>query len=311
MSGAAPADGTGPYRPGPAEFGLLLFLGCTWGSSYLFTELALQTITPFTLAAGRIVTGALFLVPTALLLGHRLLQSWRTLGAVALVGLTGHAAPFLLLTNGQDRIDSGTTAIIISSVPILTLFLAHFTVRDDRITWRKAVGVGIGFAGIVLLIGPGALAGLTEHFWGQLMVFGTAFNFALTTVISRFVRDIPPLVMAAGSLIFASLYLTPLAFALEAPLSLEPSLISLSAMVAMGVLATGLAVLAFFRLAKTAPPNFLAMNNYITPVVGVMWSVVLLREGLPPMAFAALGLIFAGIAVTTGAGLPRRKRGAA
>ena len=295
MKATAPAAGSGTV----VNFALLLLMGLTWGSSFLFVEVALDSVTPVTLAAGRIVLGATILALAARLLGQQVPGDWKTLRIYFLLGMTSHAAPFSLIAMGQAFIDSSLAAILISSVPLFTLMMAHFYTVDDRITPAKAIGVLMGFGGIVLLIGPAALAGLGHGFWGKVMVIGAAFCFALTTLIARQTRHVPPVMSGACSLFSAALWIVPASLLFDRPWTLTPTAMSIWAIVALALFSTSLGMLAFFRLTQSAGPNFISLNNYISPVVAVLWGVTLLGERLSWTAIVAMLIILAGIAVST------------
>lgn len=307
---AAPATTASP-RPGalytarPADYLTLVLLALIWGSSFLFIELGLRSLTPITLTASRITLGAIVLVSAARIMGHKIPRDawhWRHF---FLLGLFGHVLPFSLISTGQVHIDSGLAAVLIATVPLLTLPLAHvFT--DDKINARKLIGVLLGFAGIVLLIGPEALAGLSGHFWGQLMIVGAALCFSIAMVIARRIRDVPSLVASAASVVCSTVMIVTLAFIVETPLALQPAMISILGILPLGVFSTGLAMLLYFRLNATAGPNFVAANNYIAPAIGVTLGVVLLGEPFTWRAVAAFVVILAGIVIAT-VRLPARR----
>lgn len=287
-----------PHAARPADYAALLTLALIWGSSFLFVELGLRSLTPITLTASRIVLGALILVFAARIVGHRFPRDLRRWRHFFLLGLFGNVLPFSLISTGQVAIDSGLAAILISTVPLLTLPLAHaFT--DDKINIRKLIGVLLGFAGIVLLLGPASLGGLGAQFWGQVMIVAAALCFSISLVIARRIRDVPALVATSASMSCSSVMIVILAFVLEAPLALHPSGISIFGITMLGVFASGLAMLLYFRLAATVGPNFVAANNFIAPAVGVTWGVLLLSEPFTWRGIAAFAIILSGIAVAT------------
>ena len=157
-------------QPNRQDYGLLIALGAVWGSSFLLIKLAVATIPPVTLAAGRILVGALVLA--AIVAVRR--QSWpRTPRAwllLAVMGVIGNVVPFSLINWGEIRIDSGLTAILMSTVPLATIILAPAFVRDEPVTAGKLIGVALGMAGVAVLIGPGALVGAHGELLGQIAV---------------------------------------------------------------------------------------------------------------------------------------------
>jgi drug/metabolite transporter (DMT)-like permease len=302
------ADASGPHPIRPADIAALVLLALIWGSSFLFIELALRSFTPITLTAARIMMGAAILLAATRIAGHRYPRDARRWIYFFLMGVLGHVVPFSLISTGQVAIDSGLAAILIATIPLMTLPLAHvFT--DDRITARKLAGVLLGFGGIILLVGPAALDGIGGKFWGQVMIVGAALCYAVTLILARQIRDVPPLVASAASLACSTVMIAALAFATEAPLSLRPTAISMLGLVPLGLLSTGLAMLLYFRLNATVGPNFVATNNYMAPAIGVMWGVLLLSEPITWRMVAAFVVILVAIAIAT-VRLPRRRAAA-
>jgi drug/metabolite transporter (DMT)-like permease len=281
-----------------SDYLMLGYLGLAWGSSFLFVAIGFHSFGPTTMAALRIAFGGALVIAWALMRGYRPPKRAAMWLYFLAMGLTGHVIPFSLIIFGQTRIASSTAAILVSAVPLFTLLLAHlFT--DDRITPAKAVGVLIGFAGVVLLVGPEALGGLSGRFWGQVMVVGGALSYAVSIVLARRMGGVSPVMSAAGSLFVSTLIMVPLALALETPWRATFHLEAVLAALAIGIVSTGIAMLVFFRLIISAGPNFVAANNYIVPGVALIWGVVLLGEPLTWRAVAALGVILIGVTVAT------------
>jgi drug/metabolite transporter (DMT)-like permease len=285
-------------QPRLADYAMLLFLGLVWGSSFLFIGVALESIPPLTLAALRCLVGALVLIAAARAMGHAIPRDPRAWLSYLAMGLTNSAIPFTLISMGQTRIESGLAAILIATVPIFTLVLAHWF-TEDKTTPRKAAGTLLGFVGIVLLIGPAALAGIMSGLVGQFLVVGGALCFAITQVLVKRHRGGTPVVNAACSLACSAVWTVPLAFMVERPWHAEPALIGMGALLALGVLSTGISHLVFFLLIRSTGPSFVTLNNFIAPPVGLAWGILLLGENPPWTAYAALAVILAGIAVAT------------
>ncbi len=293
MSGPAPAGRNA------GDYALLAFLGLVWGSAFLFTKLAVATIPPITLTAGRAWIGALMMLAVAVALRHSPPRGRRVWLMLLAMGVTGSVLPLSLIAWGQLRIDSGLAAILIGTVPLVTVVLAHFATRDDRLSWRKLAGVVLGLGGLMVLIGPAALAGLGDSLWRQLAVFAGACSFAVTILLARAVREVSPAVSSAVVLGFAALVATALGLAAEQPWRLTPTTTSLLAMLALGILSTGAGNLAFYRLSRTAPPSFVSLNNYLIPVVALFWGALLLGEPFTLRTGGALALILGGVAIAS------------
>ncbi len=285
-------------HPRLADYAMLLFLGLVWGSSFLFVGVSVRSVPPLSIAALRCFIGALVLLAAARAMGHAIPRDPRAWLSYLIVGLTNSAIPFALLSLGQTRIESGLAAILIATAPLFTLLLAHFF-TNDRTTPRKALGTLMGFSGIVLLIGPAALAGIAAGIVGQLLVVGTAFCYATAQVLVKRHRGGTPVVNAACSLACSSLVAVPFALVLEQPWHASPEWTAVGALAALCVLSTGVSQFVFFLLIQRTGPSFVTLNNFIAPPVGVAWGILLLGEHPPWTAYAALAAILAGIAVAT------------
>lgn len=291
-----------PAHHGPRvdDYALLVLLSFVFGTTYLFITLGLQTIPPITLAALRGVLGFLALAALTLAFRHEVPRDARSWRAFTLIGFFGGALPFVMMSYAQQRIESSLASIIITSMPLFTLALAHlFT--DDRASRRKLAGVLIGFLGILLLLGPAALEGQKNSVVGQLLYLGVALSYAVMGIIIR------RLGAGAGTALsrtacsngVAALMLIPLAFLLEQPLAIAPSANSILGVLGLGLLSSTLGQFLVFHLNASAGPNFTSANNYMGPPVGIMWGVLLLGEEITWLRIAAMLVIFAGIAFAT------------
>lgn len=288
------------HGPRADDYALLVLLGFVFGSTYLFITLGLQTIPPITLAALRALLGFLALLALTLTFGHEIPRDARSWRAFALLGFFGGALPFTLMSYAQQRIESSLASIIITSMPLFTLVLAHlFT--DDRASRRKLAGVLIGFLGILLLLGPAALEGKKTSLLGQVLYLGVALSYAVMGIMIRRLGagTGTALSRTACSNGMATLMLVPLALVLEQPLAISPSLNSVIGVLGLGLISSTLGQFLVFRLNATAGPNFTSANNYMGPPVGILWGVLLLGEEITWLRIGAMLIIFAGIAFAT------------
>ncbi len=172
-------------RAGAKEVALLLLLAFIWGSSFTIIRVVVPHLPPFSLTFWRVALAALVLALAAIWRGESFHFTARGWIWIVLAGLTGNVLPFTLIAWGEERIDSGLAAILISIAPLMVLLLAHFLTRDERITPPRALGMALGFAGVIVLIGPESLLHLGEHTLRQLAVAAAAFCYAVNTLIVR------------------------------------------------------------------------------------------------------------------------------
>jgi len=145
---------------------LWLTLAAMWGSSYSVIKISISTIEPTVLVAGRLLVGVCVIF---IVFKVRRMSLSRKLGdwiSYSITGILGSALPFLLITYGEQTVDSALASILMGMVPITTVLLATLMIPDERLTPRIALAVGGGLLGIIILTGPSALLGLGGNFIG-------------------------------------------------------------------------------------------------------------------------------------------------
>ena len=130
---------------------LLFVPGTLWGVSFLFVEIILETIPPFTLTVSRNMIAVIPLLLALYLLGGRLPRSGQGWQPYLVLGIFNNAIPYALITWGQVHIDSGLATILISTMPLFTILLAQFFIADERLTRTKFFGIGLGLVGVLVL----------------------------------------------------------------------------------------------------------------------------------------------------------------
>ncbi|NHA13430.1 DMT family transporter [Thioalkalivibrio sp. XN279] len=302
-------------RQGPAEWGLLLALVALWGSSFMLVRVSLDAFTPVAVTAGRLLIGAGVLLLVLLATRRRLPLGARTWVFFTVMAVVGNALPFFLIAWGQASIPSGLTGILMAVMPLVVLVLAHFFVAGEHLNARRLAGFVLGFVGVVVLTGPEAVAALVGReasLLSQLAVLGAAVCYGVAAIVARRGPVLNPVVTAAAVLSIAGILVglgllagiagSGAAGALHAQVGLAPGL----ALAALGALSTGLATVVYFSLVARAGPTFLSLINYLIPVWAVVLGALVLHERLPPRAFAALGLILAGVVIARWQSLRRR-----
>ncbi len=287
----------------------MILLALIWGLAFFLTEICLRDLGPVTLACGRVGTAALGLLALALVTGQRLPRGLADWGPLALMGLLNNALPFSLIMWGQTQIDSGLASILNATTPLFTFVLAHFLTADERMSRRGLTGIAIGFAGALVLIGPGALDGLDGRSWGQFAVLGAAVCYACAGIYGRRLRHLPPVAAAAGMTAAAALILLPLAVALERPWTFAPAATTWAALLTLGLISTALAYILYFRILASAGATNLLLVTFLIPVAALLLGTLVLGERMSPTALVGMALIFTGLAVIDGRLQQRLRRG--
>lgn len=303
-----------PGRPGLTNWIILVVLGAIWGSAFMAMELALRGFAPLWVAALRTGIAAPVMLAIAAVAGQGIghVARARAWSHVAPAGVVGVVLPFFLLTWGQQHVPSAFAGVAMGSVPIVLVPLAYVFLRDERVTPMKLLGLIVGFAGLVVLVGPGALApgAGDDVLLGRLACLGAATGYAVASILTRRCPPVPPMAFTAGTLTVAALILVPAALIVEGvPRGFGRG--ALAAAIYAALFPTALAFYLRVLVINSAGSLFMSLVSYIVPVFAVLFGVLLLGEDIRPELYLATALILGGIAVSQISGFRRPGRGKA
>lgn len=283
---------------------LVFALALLWGASFPLIKISVETIPPLTVAALRALLGGLMLLA---ILGTRTRLLWES-GisgrAYFLQGLLNCILPWALVAWASRTIDAGLATILNSLSPIFIFLITWAITRHEEATARKFVGVVLGIAGAVTIIGVDALAGVGMHTLAELACVAGSISYALAAIVGRRFDKLSPLVPAAGSTLIAAAVLVPLALVFEQPWTAQPSLRSMLGVLGLAVFSTGIAFLLYFHLLATIGSIATASQAYLRIVVGIGLSVIFLGERLSLSVAIGVALVLVGVAAMT---IPARR----
>jgi drug/metabolite transporter (DMT)-like permease len=290
-----------PQKSHPLDWLILTGLVVAWGSSFAMTKIAVTHLDAAWVMALRLSIAALILVPYALVAGQNLSATPAVWTKFAFLGAIGHAAPFFLITWGTHFVSSGVSGLLMGAIPLILVVLSHFYLADERLTAMKSVGFLMGFAGIVVLIGPDALLDVSmsgDALWGELAILAGCVCYAVHAVAAKRLGFENPVKQTTA--VCAAAAAMGLVFALiVSPSGLwgKPQ-IAYWAVAGLGILPTAIATLLMYRLMTRIGPTFVAYSNYLVPVYALLLGAAALGEPLSWNIAAALALILTGIAVS-------------
>jgi drug/metabolite transporter (DMT)-like permease len=278
-----------------------VLLAAIWGASFLFMRIGTQELGALPTAGLRVGIAALFLLPILLARGQApvLVTHWKRIFAV---GVLNSAIPFACFTYALLSISSGLSSILNATVPLFGAVIAWIWLKD-RPTGSRTVGLLIGFLGVALLawdkasFQPDASGAATG--WAVLacllacLCYGLAANFA-----KRYLGGLPSLVTSTGSQLGAAVFLAPLAVWTWPNHAV--SLTAWAAVMALGVLCTGVAYILYFRLIERVGPARALTVTFAIPVFAVFYGVVLLGEVVTPWMLCCAVVIMVGTSLSTG-----------
>jgi len=267
-------------------------------------RLAAPEVPPLVVAFGRVTIAALILLPVA---GRARLAAlrvhWRD---YAVVGFFMAAAPFALFAYAERTLTAGLGSIINATTPLWTAIILAAWIHQAP-TPRRIAAIALGFAGVGIIVGlegwqlaPDALVGVIAATAGA-----ASYGVALTYIRQRMGPQ-PPVQLALGQLIAASIMLAPLA-ALSAG-DIAPSTESLVAMLGIALFSTAIAWPILFGLNRDVGPMATSTVTFLNPVFGSLWGAIFLAEAVSPTFLVGALLVGASLALIFGIRLPRMRK---
>lgn len=224
--------------------------------------------------------------------------SWSAFFAI---GTLNNLVPFSLIVWAQTQISSGLASILNGATPLFTALLAHWLTADERLTWNRVIGVLLGFAGVTIMIGVEALAGLGLHIVAAFAVLAATVSYAFAGIFGRRFKRQPPLVTATGQVTATSIMMLPIVLMVDQPWTLPaPQPATWGAIIGLALLSTALAYVIFFRILATAGATNLLLVTLLIPVSAVLLGHTILGESVRLQHLIGVALIALGLGAIDG-----------
>jgi drug/metabolite transporter (DMT)-like permease len=266
-------------------------LGIIWGLPYFFIKLAVQELSPFVVAWGRITLAALVLLPIAWRRG-----ALRSLGshkvAILAFAMAEFVVPFAVISIGERWIDSSVTGILIAAVPLTITLISRFFGVHERLGIWRLLGLATGLLGVVALLGLGTISTPLQWAGVGCMLLATVGYAIGPLIIQKHLGELDSLGPIAASLLAASLLLL-IPAAVTFPRSM-PSNLALSSIAVLGLVCTATAMLLMFYLVSHAGASRASVITYINPIVATLLGMLILHEHLGVGGALAFVLILFG-----------------
>jgi len=290
-----------------------LILAATWGCSFWWMKLGLEVLAPVQVAFVRLAIGAAALLLVSALTGVRLprkLSTWRHLFVVAMLV---NSVPFTLFAYGETHISSVLAGIINAATPLTTIAVILMAFPEEKPTVERAVGLLVGFVGILVVVG--VWQGLGSGEWtgvaaclGAVTCYGVAFPYT-----RRHLAGLPEsgVALATGQVMCAAVVLLPLGVAagpLHGPITVEPVL----GMLGLGALGSGIAFVLNYQIVRAAGPSTASTVTYLTPLFAIAVGSAFLGETVAWHEPIGGLVVLLGVAVAQGrvrAAIARAARG--
>ena len=282
----------------PKHWLVFITLGAIWSSSFLWIKIGVQEIGPMALTAFRMLFGAV----TAVAIGVYQKVEWprdlKTWLIFAVLGPASLAVPIFFISWGEQTIDSAVASILNATTPLFTIFIAHFVLQDDKMTVQKTLGLLIGFVGTVVLLSEDLAVGAQSSVIGQAAVILASIFYAGSAVFGRkFTQHVEGTARGAMLLLTSAIFMWIVGPLAEKPFEFPSLPLTWIAILWLGILGSGLAVLMLWYLIHEVGPTRATLVTYLFPVGGVILGVLFLNEHLSWQLLAGTLLIILSLAV--------------
>lgn len=289
----------------------ILLLGAIWGASFLFIGLAVKEFGPLCLMFLRVLIAGLLLMLLASLMrrnhgsgaGLHVRTKWRQ---YLTVGLLNSALPFTLIAFSELNIPVALTAILNSTTPLFTAFIAALW-GYEALTRRKVLGSLLGMIGVTVLVGGSPLIINGELITAILASLLAACCYGAGTVYAaRHISGLPPMYASMTQLLSAAIILlVPTGFYLPPAL---PSSTAILALLALTLLSTTFAYLLYFFLLQHVGPIRTASVTLLVPVFGSLWGILFLHESFSTGMLMGMAIILTSVGLVSGIQFGKRNR---
>ncbi len=286
---------------------MLLAVSIIWAGSFLLTEIALRDVPPLSIMTARVTIGALGLYAMMRAAGVCLPNSRDVAPhvlvlAFLLLGLVNNVVPFSLIVWGQTHLSASLASILNATMPLFTIFLAHFFTSDEKLTFNKLVGILAGLAGVMVIVGNDGIDFASGTTLGKLAILGAACSYAIAALIARrFARwQLHPLFVAFGQSAAAACIAVPLSAYIDMPWQLTVTPQGWAALVALGLVCSSLAYALYFRLIANAGATNASLVTLLIPPFAIVSGALLLGERLSEVQIGGMALILLGLLITDG-----------
>ena len=170
------------------DWGQLLLLGAIWGGSFFFARIAVAEMHPLVLVLFRVAIAAIALQLYLAIRGPSFRLAFPHAGRFFFLALANNVVPFSLIFAGQTALGAGVASVLNATTPFWTLILANALTSDEKLSWNKLAGIGLGIAGTAVMIGPGLIAGLGGPVWAKFALIGASLSYAVALIDRKSTR---------------------------------------------------------------------------------------------------------------------------
>ena len=276
------------------DLSLLILLAIIWGSAFFNIKIATYSYEPFTLALVRVMFASIPLILLCKFKGIKIEAFEKNWKLYALIGLCNISIPFVLIAIGTSMINSYLAAILMSTTPLSGSILAHFFLKDEKLSVPKSLGVLIGFSGIILLFFDKVIINSENYLYALITILGSTF-YCIGGVLTLKLRNKKNENVTTSTTLWSVIFLLPFSIIIETPWNSNPTIASTISLLYLGVVATGFAWLIRFRILTVNGLVFQTQVAYLIPIFGIIFGYFLMDEIITWRVMLSLVIILIGI----------------
>lgn len=282
---------------------LIGILAILWGGAFFLIEIGLRSFPPITLVFIRVGFAVPAMWIAMRIMGEKLPSDWVSWRLLTVVGAFNCALPFTLFFWGQQYLDSSYAAILNATTPLWGVVTAHFMTADEKATPARVIGVLFGLAGIIVMVGPSAMLGVSDNLAAQLACLISTIFYSLAAIFGRRLSQtaLTPMAVATGQTMTAAMLMVPIMLVVDQPWLLPmPRLDATLAGLTLALISTALAYFLYFRLIDRSGASNAQLVAFLMPILAVILGIAFLGESLSGGQLAGASLIALGLVILDG-----------
>lgn len=265
-----------------SDYLLLIGIGILWGAQFMLNDIAVSHVPPYVVGTGRAVFAALTMMLLCWVLPKSATQMPTLTMTLAikyvLIAFFEAIIPFVFIVWGQQYVDSSVAAVLIGGIPIFTGLLVMLFIRGEKITKATVVSIVVGFIGLLILFYPQLLEHHSTSFWGELAILGGAFSFSIALIIIKTLPKVSAVKLTRNVFFIAMVPMLLFSWLRYPHVLSQFTTSSWLAVIGLGVFCSGIVYILFVTLIHRAGATFTALSNYLVPLFGAIFGVVLMND---------------------------------
>ena len=283
------------------SWSLILILGFLWGSSFLFVELLLEALTPFSIVYLRVLFASLIFLVFLIIIRPRFYLTKGVILSLFVMAILNNILPFLLIAIGQQSTTGSLASILNANTSLLTILLASILIPSEKLSINRLVGVVVGVLGVTIAVGVESLFDFYDGRSGKYLILAATVSYAFAGIWGRIkLSQVPPIISASGMLIISTVVMTPFAFFYRSEEIMSLSLNIFFLATAFALLCSVAAYFIYFKILEGTGAGNLLLCTIIIPPSAIILNAIFLGEAISYTELFGLLLIVFGLLILDG-----------